>query len=198
MIKSKYITAFQQLSKKPVFSSAEGRAAGIPARMLVYFSAKGYIERVARGIYRIKNVDFDRDFEWEDLVLSVLSIPNGIICLISALCYYGLTDEIMREFWIAVPHTTTSPERENTRIVRMRNTSLGKTMIKIGNQKLKIFDRERTIVDAFRYLDQETALKSLNAYLKTNKNTKPNIEKLLKYAKKLRVDLKKYISALII
>ncbi len=53
----------------------------------------------------------------------------------------------MREFWIAVPHTTTSPVRENAHIVRMRNISLGQSTIKIDNHKLKIFDRERTIVD---------------------------------------------------
>ncbi len=163
--------------------------------MLAYFCSKGQIERVARGIYRTKDVDFDCDFEWEDLALTALSIPNGVICLISALYYYGLTDEIMREFWIAVPHSTTSPSRGNAHIVRMRNVILGKTIINIGNQKLKIFDRERTIVDAFRYLDKEIALKALQAYLKTNKDTKPDIDKLLKYAKKLRVNLTSYISA---
>jgi predicted transcriptional regulator of viral defense system len=195
MLKSKYTDAFKKLSEKLVFSSAEGKEAGIPARMLVYFCSKGQIERMGRGVYKIKHIDFDRDFEWEDLALTALSIPNGVVCLISALCYYGLTDEIMREFWVAVPHSTTSPTRENAHIVRMRNTSLGKTIIKIGNQKIKIFDRERTIIDAFRYLDKEIALKALQAYLKTSEDIKPDIDKLLKYAKKLRVDLTHYISA---
>lgn len=195
MIQSKYITALQTLSQKPVFSSAEGKKAGIPSRMLAYFCSKGLIETISRGIYKIKNVDFALDFEWEDLALTALGIPNGIICLISALYYYGLTDEIMREFWIAVPHSTTAPQRENTRIVRMRNITLGQTIIQIGKQSLKIFDRERSIIDAFRYLDKEIALKSLQTYLTKNKNTKPDIEKLLKYAKKLRVNLTPYIEA---
>ncbi len=195
MARSKYSDALKSLSKKAVFSSAEGRKAGIPSRMLAFFCAKGQIERVSRGIYKIKDFDFDSEFEWEDLAVTALSIPNGVICLVSALCYYELTDEIMREFWIAVPHATTSPARENARIVRMRNISSGLTTIKIGNQKLKIFDRERTIVDAFRYLDKEIALKALQAYLKTMKDRKPDIDKLLRYAKKLKVDLTPYISA---
>jgi len=163
--------------------------------MLAYFCEKGQIEKVRRGIYKIKNLDFDSAFEWEDLAITALSIPNGVICLISALCYYGLTDEIVREFWIAVPHATTSPSRENTRIIRMRNISFGQTIVKIGSRKIKIFDQERTIIDAFRYLDKETSLKALQVYLKISKERKPDIDKLLKYAKKLRVDLTPYISA---
>lgn len=195
MKQSKYSDAFQKLSKKSVFTAVDGLSAGIPSRMLSYFCSKGRIERVSRGIYKIKEIEFDQDFEWEDLALTAMSIPNGIICLISALCYYDLTDEIMREFWIAVPHSTTAPERDNAHIVRMRNTTLGQITVKIGNDDVKIFDRERTIIDAFRYLDKEIALKALQAYLKTTKEIKPDLKKLRKYAKTLRVDLTSYIMA---
>jgi predicted transcriptional regulator of viral defense system len=198
MTKSKYLKALTGLSKKAVFSSLEGREAGIPSRMLAYFCEKGKIERVSKGRYKVKNLDFESEFAWEDLAITALSIPNGIICLISALCYYDLTDEIMREFWIAIPHATTSPIRENAHIVRMRNISLGQTTIKIGSQNLKIFDIERTVIDAFRYLDKETALKALQAYLKVSKDRKPDIDKLLRYAKKFRVDITPYISAFIL
>ncbi|HNA61971.1 MAG TPA: type IV toxin-antitoxin system AbiEi family antitoxin domain-containing protein [Rhabdochlamydiaceae bacterium] len=193
---SKYKQAFNRLSKKGVFSSAEGRAAGIPSRMIAYFCSKGEIERISKGTYKIKNLDFKSEFEWEDLALTTLTIPNGVICLISALSYYGLTEEIMREFWIAIPHDTTSPKRDHARIIRMRNISFGQTTVKMGQLVLKIFDRERTIVDTFRYLDREIALKTLQAYLKPNQNRKPDIDKLLKYAKKFRVDLTSYIAAL--
>lgn len=195
MIKSKYLQAFKALSKKTVFSSKEGKEIGIPSRMLTYFYTKGQIERVSRGIYKVKDFNFGAELEWEDLASAVLSVSRGVVCLISALYYYGLTDEIMREFWIAIPHATTSPIRENTRIVRMRNISLGQSTIKIGNRELKIFDRERCIVDAFRYLDKEIALKALQSYLKVSGNKKPDIDKLLKHAKKLRVNLTFYISA---
>jgi predicted transcriptional regulator of viral defense system len=195
MVRSKYSEALKALSKKGVFSSVEGREAGIPPRMLAYFCEKGQIAKVCRGMYKIKNLDFGSAFEWEDLAIITLSIPNGVICLVSALCYYGLTDEIMREFWIAVPHATSSPSRKNARTIRMRNISFGQTTVKIGSQKIKIFDRERTVVDAFRYLDKETALKALQAYLKASQERKPDIDKLLRYAKKLRVDLTPYISA---
>ncbi|MBS0616319.1 MAG: type IV toxin-antitoxin system AbiEi family antitoxin domain-containing protein [Verrucomicrobia bacterium] len=192
---SKYTKALQKLSKKNLFSSADGRRAGISSRMLAYFCSKGLIERVCRGVYKVKDFSFTSDFEWEDLALTALSTRKGVICLISALSYYELTDEIMREFWIAVPHSTSTPTRENIHAVRMRNISLGQTTVQIGNQKIKIFDRERTVIDAFRYLDKETALKSLQIYLQKSKTAKPNIDKLLKYAQKLRIDLNPYVEA---
>jgi predicted transcriptional regulator of viral defense system len=195
MKQSKYITPFQKLSTRPVFTAAEGRAAGIPSRMLSYLCSKGRIERMNRGVYKIKDIEFGQDFEWEDLAMTALSIPHGTICLISALCYYDLTDEIMREFWMAVPHSTTAPVRANAHIVRMRNTTLGQTTIRIGKTDLKIFDRERTVVDSFRYLDKEIALKALKAYLRPSKEARPDLKKLMMYAKKLRVDLTPYIMA---
>lgn len=104
MTTSKYQSKIQALSKKPIFTSAQARAVGIPARMLAHFSKTGTIERISRGIYRVTGSKSDIGFEWEDLAIIAMSIPDGVICLISALCYYELTDQIMREFWIAVPH----------------------------------------------------------------------------------------------
>lgn len=193
---SKYAPIILKLTEKVVFTAEEARKAGIPARMLAHFCKKGQIERLGRGVYKGVAAEIDIDFRWEDLALVAMSIPNGVICLISALCYYGLTDQIMREFWIAVPHSCKSPKRPKTRIIRMRNIELGQTDISIGTERLKIFDRERTIVDAFRHLSHEIALKALQEYLKQRQPYKPNLDKLLKYAKILRVNIYPYIIAL--
>lgn len=196
MSNSKYDATIKQLAERAVFTAEEARAVGIPPRMLAHFCNKGLIERISRGVYKGMVAKVDIDFRWEDLALVAMSIPNGVICLISALCYYGLTDQIMRRFWIAVPHTAKSPKRPKTRIVRMRNIELGQIEITIGANHLKIFDRERTIVDAFRYLETEIAIKALQEYLKQKEPSKPNLDKLLKYAKALRVNIYPYIIAM--
>lgn len=196
MTSSKYDTIIQAFIETPVFTAAEARAAGIPARMLSHFCKKGAIERVSRGVYRGTQSNTEIEFEWEDLALTSMSIPNGIICLISALCYYGLTDQIMREFWIAIPHASKSPQRPKTRIIRMRNIELGQTEIQMGSSRLKIFDKERTVIDSFRYLSQEVAIKALQAYLRQRGADKPNLDKLMKYAKSLRVNIHPFIMAL--
>ena len=196
MIQSKYDGIIQIFVEMPVFTAAEARSAGIPSRMLAHFCKKGIIERVARVVYKGSQAKVDIDFQWEDLALVAMSIPNGIICLISALCYYELTDQIMRQFWIAIPHASKSPQRAKTRIIRMRNIELGQTEIQVGIYQLKIFDRERTVIDSFRYLSKEIAIKALQAYLRQSGSAKLNLNKLMKYAKTLRVDIHPYIMAL--
>ena len=196
MTSSKYDAMVQVFVETPVFTAAEARAAGIPSRMLSHFCKKGVIERVNRGVYRGSQAKMKIDFQWEDLALMAMGIPNGVICLISALCYYGLTDQIMREFWIAIPHASKSPKRLKTRIIRMRNIELGQTEIQMGTCRLKIFDKERTVVDSFRYLSREVAIKALQAYLRQGRADKPNLTKLMKYARLLHVDLHPFIMAL--
>jgi predicted transcriptional regulator of viral defense system len=196
MKRSKYQPLLDQLLKKPIFKARDARFKGIPTRMLAYFCKEGVIERVSRGIYRVVEASSGVDLDFEELVLIVASIPRGVICLISALCYYNLTDQIMREYWIAVPNTDKSPKRPHTRIIRMRNMNLGLKTVKIGKYKVKIFDRERTIVDAFRYLSNEIAIKALRAYLKSSSHQKPDLPKLSEYAKNLRININSYIMAL--
>ena len=96
---------------------------------------------------------------FEDLFQSALAISNGVICLISALSYYDLTDEIPREHWIAIPNSQKVKKMPNVRFVRMRNVTLGETIIKVGQYRVKIFDRERCIIDVFRYLSKEIAIR---------------------------------------
>lgn len=193
---SKYQTSLDALLKKPIFTAIDARKQGIPPRMLAYFCQKEMIERVSRGIYRVLDASSGISLDLEELVLTALSIPHGVICLISALCYYDLTDQIMREYWIAIPNKDKSPKRPHIRVIRMRNMTLGQRTIKIGKYKVKIFDRERTIVDAFRYLSQEIAIKALQAYLKSSIDQKPDMIKLSKYAKALRVTIAPYIMSL--
>ena len=181
------------LFERPVFYAVEARAAGIHPSRLSYYVKTNRIERIGHGVYRGVESFVDADFQWEDLIVIAKSIPQGIVCLISALLLYELTDEMPREYWIAVPHSTTAPKRENTRIVRMRDMNTGKTTFTIGHEKISIFDRERTIVDSFRYLSKEIAIKALKAAVSSCDKKKLDIKKLQQYAKQFGLNLDLYI-----
>ena len=104
-----------------------------------------------------------------------------------------MTDKIPCAHWIAIPHATTAPKRSKVRFIRTRDIELGRTEIKIGNEKIPIFDPERTIVDSFRYLDIEVAIKALKTGLKDQSGNKLNLKKLQTYARKRKVNLTPYI-----
>lgn len=178
---------------KPLFSAAEARQAGIHPSLLSYYVKIKLIVRIGRGVYRNPTIPVNTDFQWEDLVLTTQSVPNGVVCLISALTLYDLTDEIPRAHWIAIPHATTAPKRKQAKFVRMRDVSTGKARFKLGEETINIFDQERTIVDAFRYLGKEVAIKALKEALNANREKKLDLKKLQKYAKKFRLNLDPYI-----
>jgi len=195
MRQSKYLKQLEQFSNAPLFTAAEAEKQEVPRHALAYLVKKGLLERIYRGAYRFSQYEPEVEFQWENLALVAASIPNGVICLISALCYHDLTDQVMREIWIAVPHESYPPKRPNTRIIRMRNSTLGKITITAGEYSVQIFDRERCVVDAFRYLSKEVAIKALQRYLQGSRN-KPDLKKLGQYAKTLRVHITPYILSL--
>jgi predicted transcriptional regulator of viral defense system len=176
----------------PLFTSLEAEKQDVPRYALAYLVKRGTLERIYPGAYRFSQYEPEVEFQWENLALVAASIPDGVICLISALCYYDLTDQIMRELWIAIPHESYPPKRPNTRIIRMRNVKLGKIEIALGEYNVHIFDRERCVVDAFRYFSKEIAIKAIQRYFQSVKH-KPDPKKLGAYAKTLRVNITPYI-----
>ncbi len=184
------------LKKKPYFTVKEAEDAGLSQRMLSYYVKKGTIERLEHGLYRYKDSSAEVDINWYDLAIATKSVKNGIICLTSALVYYGLSDDFLNEYWIAIPQTRNRKSNDKFRFVRMRDTELGVKKIKLSGIEVQVFDPERTIIDSFRLLDLELAIKALKAYLGGSK-VKPNLKKLKEYSKKLRQDISPYIETII-
>lgn len=183
----------KKLFKKPLFHASEARVVGVHPSLLSYYIKQGIIEKIGRGVYRNSSIEPDIDFKWEDLFITVKSVPNGVVCLISALDIYNMTDEIPRVHWIAIPHATTAPKRSKARFIRTRDIELGRTEIKIGGEKIPIFNPERTIVDSFLYLGIEVAIKALKAGLRGRSGSKLNLRKLQAYARKRKINLTPYI-----
>lgn len=181
------------LLKTPFFTSKEARALGVSSAVLAHYVKTGKLKRIGRGLYQ--GADYKSPFpaQWNDLAEAVSSIPGGVVCLISALALYDLTEEIPRQHWIGIRHGTTARSTRQIKIVRFRNLELGKTEIEIGGGSIPIFDRERTIVDAFRLLSRETAIKALKAAIAKGGKNRLDIVKLEAYAKKLRFDVTPYL-----
>jgi predicted transcriptional regulator of viral defense system len=186
----------KQLLAAPNFTSKEARDCGVSPAHLNYYIRRGEIERISRGLYRGARAPEMLNFQWGDLVSIVRGTQNGVVCLISALALYELTQEIPRQHWIAIKNTTSRHFNPMVKVIRMRNHVLGKTVIDIDGVVVPIFDRERTILDAFRYLSKETALKALKIGLEQPREKRIDINKLRTYAKKMKINIDPYLLAL--
>lgn len=190
------LAKLKPLLRTPSFTSREARLRGVSSSTLAYYVKRNELTRIGHGIYRGVRAPAMDDFRWEDLIEAMQRVKEGVICLTSALSLYQLTEEMPSQHWIAIRNDTVHRAMPDTKVVRMRNLTLGRTTIKIGNIKLPIFNRERTIVDAFRYLGRETALKALKVALTKRGNEKVNIEKIRQYAKKLRIKIEPFLIAM--
>jgi len=183
----------EKLQEKPYFTTQQAKNWGVSPRMLSYYVESGKLERIARGVFRASTfIPSSHEVQWEGLAIAASNIDQGVICLLSALSYYDLSDEFVNEYWIAVPNSHTRVKFPMTRVVRLRNMKLGVKTIKMANMTVQIFDKERTILEVFRLLDIETAIKALKRYV-SGEHGKPDIRKLLRYSKELRVNISHYL-----
>lgn len=185
----------KKLLKKPKFTSKEAQAYGVNAATIAYYIRAGEVVRIGRGIYRGAIAPTTEDFRWEDLIEAVQKTKGGVVCLTSALALYNMTEEIPRQFWIAIDHSTRHRASSSTKIIRMRNLDLGKTTLNVGGVSIAIFDRERTIIDSFKYLSKETAIKALKMALTKKGKEKLDFERLSQYSHQLRINIQPYILA---
>ena len=185
------LTVLAPLLKKPMFTTKEAKALGVSSATLNHYVKIGSLKRVSRGIYQWINSP-SHIGRWGDLVEAIYS-TGGTICLVSALVVYDLTEEIPRQHWIGIRHGTSVKNSAQIKIIRFRNMTLGKTEIELDGAQAPIFDRERTLIDTFRLLSRETAIKALRAALSIKGKNRLDLKKLEAYAKRLRFDITPYL-----
>ena len=163
-------------------------AHGIDAKDIIKLCNEGYLTRVRQGYYRLTS----NSYTSEEQMIKTL-IPEGVVCMESALFHYGYSDFTPRKWAIAVPRTISRKKLDidgipvQTYYVQKSLYEIGKTDDDFSGVNLSVYDRERTICDCFKFrsrIDSETFNKALNAYANDEKK---NLGRLSEYAKKLRV-----------
>lgn len=176
------IDKLKERFSKVSFTSKDALELGVSARMLSHLHKKGEIQKINRSLYAISGVDTSGDdWTYYDLATASKSYKDAVVCLISALSYWQLTEEFARAHWLAFPNNHPPVKNELVRMYRPRNLETGVMKVNLSGVEVKITDPERSLVDAFKYLDEESALTSLRLYL-GQEEAKINISKLIKYA----------------
>ena len=186
IIRDKVIKIFQNHGGMLRYS--EAIAEGIHPRILYELCDLGIIEQIHRGLYALSEMT---DIEELDLVTISKIIPEGIVCLVSALYFHRLTVQIPRWIDIAVNRNYIPPKVKYppTQIHYFSDKfyKAGIESHKFNGSEVKIYSREKSIIDCFRLRKKvgiDVAVEALKNYLKQDNL---NINLLLDFAKESRV-----------
>ncbi len=171
---------------------------GIPREYLSRLTEQGIIQKVGRGLYMFPDYEVT---EHHTLVEVSKCIPNGVVCLLSALRFHGLTTQAPLEVWLAIGDKAWKPKIEN---ILLRIFWFSKVSLETGVEehwiegvRVKIFSAAKTVADCFKYRNKVGLDVAIEALRDCRRNRKCSNADLWKYAKVCRVSniMRPYLEA---
>ncbi|MCR4436821.1 MAG: type IV toxin-antitoxin system AbiEi family antitoxin domain-containing protein [Clostridiales bacterium] len=179
---------------------AELKQLGLSAYNISLLVEEGTLERIRRGLYRIP----EKAHEMSELLEASRSVPQGVLCLLSALSWHELTTHIPKEYSLAIPIKARKPVLPEYPPIQIYyfapcRYAAGQMTVSVDGHPVKVYDKEKTICDLIYYrnkIGQDIVREALDKYIRTKDR---NIQKLMQYAEILRVSaiMKKYLEVLI-
>lgn len=169
-----------------IAKTSDFKKAGVSKNALTDLTNNGTLMRIRHGYYQ-----FADDTEISEAQYLAALLPEGIVCVESALFFYGYSDYSPRKWTIAVPRAISLKKLKfdvvpvKAYYIPKEHIDLGKTTALFDTVVLAIYDRERTICDCFKHrtkMDPETFSKAINAYVADDDK---NLSNLSQYAKEL-------------
>ena len=144
--------AIDLLRMKGIARLTEFMDAGVTAATVGRMVRAGDLNRLARGLYQLPDAPLDAN---HSLAEAAKRVPRGVVCLVSALAYHELTDQLPRAVWMAVGTKDWMPKegKPAMRIVRFTDALLTDEVVTvcIENVPVKVFGVAKTIADCFRH-----------------------------------------------
>ena len=183
-----------------IFSIQELKDKGLSYYKINQLVKQGILIKLNKKYY--ENTNFDG--EESDFYYAYAYVPKGVICLLSAAVYYNLSTYRPDAIDIAIPRKTrvsTLPEWPELNIYYFTEErfSVGAEIIEVGNNKFRIYDIEKTVVDLVFYREKmgvEETKEVLSNYLHRKDR---NLNKLIRYAEMLKCKdiINKYLEVLV-
>ena len=181
---------------------SEALDAGIASKTFYAMRDQGILIRLSRGLYRLADMPLPGS---PDLLTVSLRLPKAVICLISALDYYNLTEQIPHFVSIALPQQAEMPRIDNLplQIIWLSDKiyQAGIQEVEIDHKLIKIYSPEKTLSDCFKFrnkLGLDVAIDALKRYFEQPAR-KQDLNALMTFARLNRVDkiIMPYIEALV-
>lgn len=160
---------------------------GLTYRNIQGLVKKGVLDHVKSGYYSMGY----RDKPQEEIIYGLF--PDGVLCMDTALYYYGYISERPYEWSIAVSkNTSKSRFLLDYPVVKPYYSepealALGVTTIPFAQGEIGIYDKERLICDCLKYeerIDREDMKRALLAYIN---EPEKDIARLMEYARARKV-----------
>lgn len=181
-----------------ILRTREALAAGIHPRTLYALRDAGELEQLGRGIYRLAEMPPLSD---PDLATVGKRVPQGVICLISALAFHELTTQIPHLVHVALPRNAWTSKLEYPPIQVYHFSpaafNAGVEQHTIEGVEVRVYSAEKTLADCFKYRNKiglDVALEALRAY-RTRRGAR--FQRVLEYARVCRVEnvMRPYLEA---
>ncbi len=188
------------LENNGILRTSKAKDLGIDEKTLAEMVDAGLLVREAKGIYRLTNLP---PLSNPDLVQVSLRVPQGVICLISALSFHQMTTQTPYKIYIAIPQNTKKPRIDYPPIEVVKPGgdaySAGIQEWRLDGVLVRIYNKEKTVADCFKFrnkIGQDIAIEALKHYLRYDGK---DVEKLLNYARIDRVEkvMRPYIEAIL-
>ena len=140
-------------------------ALGFSRMYLTRLHQNGLLTRVGRGLYVAASAE---PTESHSLAQACKRIPEGVICLLSALRFHDITTQLPHQVWLALDRKAWLPQATELplRIVRFSGAALieGVEEHEIEGVKVKVYNPAKTVADCFKYRNKiglDVALEAL-------------------------------------
>jgi predicted transcriptional regulator of viral defense system len=173
---------------------------GIPRSTLQRLLRAGEVERVARGLYALPGHLLS---EHQSLLEVSKQVPEGVVCLLSALSYHGIGTQLPHEVWVAIGSKARTPiiSQVAARIVRFSPNSLehGVELHKIAGVELRVTSPAKTVADCFKYRNKVGLEVAVEALREGWRDRRFQLPELWEAARICRVDkvIRPYVEALV-
>jgi predicted transcriptional regulator of viral defense system len=200
MASSTQLAKAQKLARRSQGVTArELAAAGIHSQVLSRLVGAGKLERLARGLYRVAE---EPTTESHGLVVACTAVPQGVICLLSALQFHGIGTQLPSQVWIAIDRRAHQPSLKYPplRVVRYTGAALteGVGSHRREGRTVRVYGVAKTLADCFKYRNKIGLDVALEALREAWRSRKVTMDELDRYARICRVQrvLRPYLEAL--
>lgn len=167
----------------------EALAEGIHRRTLYGLRDEGALIPISRGLYQLSDMEVPAEV---GLVEVSKKVPNGVICLISALSFHELTTQNPHYIWLAIERKARKPIIEYPPIRVFFFTGAffreGVEIHRIMDHDVRIYNAPKTVIDCFRWQHAaglDVALEAAREYLKRPGSTPAT---LMEYARICKIE----------